>query len=77
MIRNKPSAAVYGIDLGKNVFHVVGTDAAGNLIQRARFRRDTLLAFLSAPNAHWWGWKPAQVHNGWQGSCRRSDIRSG
>jgi transposase len=46
MIRNKPSAAVYGIDLGKNVFHVVGTDAAGNVIQRARFRRDTLLAFF-------------------------------
>jgi transposase len=37
---------VYGIDLGKNVFHVVGTDAAGNVIQRARFRRDTLLAFF-------------------------------
>ncbi len=47
MIRNNPrGAAVYGIDLGKNVFHVVGTDAAGNVIQRARFRRDTLLAFF-------------------------------
>jgi transposase len=47
MIRNKPrGAAVYGIDLGKNVFHVVGTDAAGNVIQRAKFRRDTLLVFF-------------------------------
>jgi transposase len=47
MIRNKPrDAAVYGIDLGKNVFHVVGTDAAGNVVQRGKFRRDTLLAFF-------------------------------
>ena len=47
MIRNKPhGAAVYGVDLGKNLFHVVGTDAAGNVIQKARFRRDTVLAFF-------------------------------
>ena len=26
MIRNKPCSTVYGIDLGKNLFHVVGTD---------------------------------------------------
>lgn len=33
MIRNKPrSAAVYGIDLGKNIFHVVGTDATGTVV---------------------------------------------
>ena len=47
MIRTKPcGAAVYGIDLGKNIFHVVGTDDAGNIVQRVKFRRDTLLAFL-------------------------------
>jgi transposase len=47
MIRNKPrGAAVYGIDLGKNVFHVVGTDSAGNVVQRVRCRRDTLLTFF-------------------------------
>ena len=47
MIRNKPrGAAVYGVDLGKNLFHVVGTDSAGNVIQKARFRRDTVLAFF-------------------------------
>ncbi len=40
MIRTKPcGAAVYGIDLGKNIFHVVGTDDAGNIVQRVRFRR--------------------------------------
>jgi transposase len=65
MIRNKPrGASVYGIDLGKNVFHVVGTDLSGNIIQRVKFRRDTLLAFFeqagravigmeSCPGSHW------------------------
>ena len=43
MICNKPrGAAIYGIDLGKNIFHVTGTDAAGNVVQRVRFRRDVL-----------------------------------
>ena len=43
-IRNKPrDAAVFGIDLGKNLFHVCGLDAAGNPVQRATFRRETLL----------------------------------
>ena len=47
MIRNAPrSAAVYGVDLGKNVFHVVGLDDRGAVVQRAKFRRDTLLVFF-------------------------------
>ncbi len=47
MIRNAPrDATVFGVDLGKNLFHVVGLDAAGAVIQRAKFRRDTLLAFF-------------------------------
>jgi transposase len=47
MIRNKPrGATVHGVDLGKIIFHVVGTDPAGNVIQRVKFRRDTLLAFF-------------------------------
>lgn len=47
MIRNKPrGATVYGIDLGKNLFHVVGTDPAGNIVQRVKFRRDTLFTFF-------------------------------
>ena len=46
-IRNKPrEAAVFGVDIGKNVFHVVGLDAAGQPIQRATFRRDTVLQFF-------------------------------
>ncbi len=47
MIRNKPrDAVVDGVDLGKNAFHVVGLDAAGAPIQRAKFRRETLLQFF-------------------------------
>jgi transposase len=47
MIRNKPrGAAVYGVDIGKNTFHVVGMDSSGTVIQRAKFRRETLLAFF-------------------------------
>ncbi len=46
MIRNQPGAAVYGIDLGKNIFHVVGADATGGVVQRVEFRRHTLLTFF-------------------------------
>ena len=47
MIRNAPrDAAVYGVDLGKNLFHVVGVDEHGAVVQRAKFRRNTLLAFF-------------------------------
>jgi transposase len=46
-LRNKPrDAAVFGVDIGKNIFHVVGLDACGAPIQRASFRRDTLLQFF-------------------------------
>jgi transposase len=46
-IRNKPRlCAVFGIDIGKNLFHVVGLDPTGAPIQKATFRRDTLLQFF-------------------------------
>jgi transposase len=45
--RNKPrDAAVFGIDIGKNTFHVVGLGSTGAPIQRATFRRETLLQFF-------------------------------
>ena len=47
MIRNAPrDVAVFGVDLGKSIFHVVGLDERGAILQRAKFRRDTLLAFF-------------------------------
>jgi transposase len=69
MIRNKPrGAAVYGIDLGKNVFHIIGTDREGNVMQRLKSRRDTLLSFFehaapaivgmeACPGSQWLGRK--------------------
>ena len=49
MLRNKPrNAAAYGVDIGKNVFHVVGLDASGQPVQKVKFRRDTLLQFFKA-----------------------------
>lgn len=46
-MRNRPrGAAVYGIDIGKNLFHVAGLDASGAPVQRLRFRRETLLTFF-------------------------------
>ena len=45
--RNKPKpAAVFGVDIGKNIFHVVGVDTTGQPVQKVRFRRDTLLQFF-------------------------------
>jgi hypothetical protein len=39
MIRNTfRGATVYGIHLGKNIFHVVGTDPAGNVADSAPLR---------------------------------------
>ena len=67
MIRNKPrDAAVYGVDLGKNLFHVVGTDAAGRVVQTAKFRRETLLTFFERA-------APALVG---MGSLRRLPVAS-
>lgn len=49
MIRNEPrGATVSGIDLGKNIFHVVGTNDSGNIVQRVRFRREDSSCILSA-----------------------------
>jgi transposase len=47
MARHIPAdAAVFGVDLGKNIFHVVGLDARGAVVQRVKLRRETLLAFF-------------------------------
>jgi transposase len=38
---------VFGIDIGKNLFHVVGLDGSGTPLQKATFRRDTLLQLFA------------------------------
>ncbi|MBB4146241.1 IS110 family transposase [Rhizobium rhizoryzae] len=47
MDRNQPrDCTVFGVDIGKNVFHVVGLDGSGAIVQRVKFRRETLLQFF-------------------------------
>lgn len=47
-MRNRPAGAtVYGIDLGKNTFHVVGTDSSGRPIQRVTLGRNTIFTFFA------------------------------
>ncbi len=39
-MKERNNAHVFGIDIGKNIFHVVGVDASGQPIQKVRFRRE-------------------------------------
>ena len=46
------NATVYGIDLGKSSFHVVGVNPAGEVVQRCKLSRTTIFPFfLNAPKA--------------------------
>ena len=40
--------AVIGVDIGKDLFHLVGFDAGGNLVLRRRIKRLALTAFFEA-----------------------------
>jgi len=42
------NAVVYGVDLGKTIFHIVGLDERGAVVQRLKFRREKLLAFFAS-----------------------------
>ncbi|MGR4897348.1 IS110 family transposase [Stenotrophomonas sp. LARHCG68] len=41
------SVSVYGIDIGKSLFHVAGLDRSGHVLLRTKFRRNALLQFFS------------------------------
>jgi transposase len=45
---DRGSAVVYGVDLGKTIFHIVGLDERGAVVQRLKFRREKLLAFFAS-----------------------------
>ena len=46
------NATVYGIDLGKTCFHIVGTDTAGEVVQKCKLSRTTIFPFFAnAPKA--------------------------
>lgn len=51
-MRNQPvGATVYGIDLGKSTYHVVGTDSTGRQLQRVTLNRATIFTFFSNATA--------------------------
>lgn len=63
-----PETTTFGIDIGKKVFHVVALNAAGGIIQRAKFSRDTLIAFFTPRRKPWSAWKPVRDRSGWRGA---------
>ncbi len=73
MIRNKPrDAAVFGVDIGKKVFHVVGADTSGEIVQRAKFRREIVLAFFQRANPTLVGMEACTGARGWLARCTLS-----
>ena len=52
MRKHVAEVTVYGIDIGKNNFHVVGLDEGGKPVLHSKFRRDRLLVhFANTPEA--------------------------
>lgn len=43
----KQYPSVFGIDLAKRVFHIVGMDEAGHVVMRKRLTRDALMPFIT------------------------------
>ena len=51
-MKTSETAMMFGVDIGKNVFHVLGLDVAGRPVFHWKFRRDALLRFfVNAPPA--------------------------
>lgn len=48
----EPAQFVKPVDIGKNMFHVVGLDSDGEPVQRVRYRRDALMESSSGQRRH-------------------------
>jgi hypothetical protein len=44
--------AVIGIDIGKNVFHIIGLDKRGAIVLKRKLSRGQLESFLGSLNRH-------------------------
>jgi hypothetical protein len=51
--------AVLGVDLGNNVWSVVGLDASGAAVMRRKVRRETLIGFRRNFRRASSAWRPA------------------
>ena len=47
--QSKDTVAVLGIDIGKNVFHLIGLDKRGSIVLRQKLSRGQLEARLAEP----------------------------
>jgi hypothetical protein len=52
---------VLGIDIAKQVFHVVGMDDSGHVVLRKRIARSELLTFMANDHRSASGWKSVEV----------------
>ncbi len=75
-LRNAPRpAAVYGVDIGKNIFHVVGTDSGGSPSSELASDATRCCSSLREQRRRSSGWNRAQDHNGLPGDCKRWGTR--
>ncbi len=68
-----------GIDLGRNVFHLVGLDSSGQVVVRKRCSRTQLLTFTANLQAQIGigTWKPAAGRIFWGKRCERKGMKCG
>ena len=55
--------AVIGIDIGKNSFHIVGSDERGPIVLRQKWSRGQVEARLTSKDAHGFysAWRPVSA----------------
>lgn len=56
---SRSSILVIGVDIGKDVFHLVGFDAEGQLVLRQKIKRFALTTTFEKFRAAWLGWRHA------------------
>ena len=63
--------ATLGIDVGKNVFHLIGLNRRGAVLLRQKLTRRQLAVRLSNCRLAWSAWKPASERIIWDGRSRK------
>ena len=68
---------VYGIDIGKNIFHVVGLDSSGEPVLHSKFDVIDCSSTSRTRLQRLLVWRAVQDHSGWHASSRRQATQSG
>ena len=69
-VKKPRTVAVYRVDIGKNIYHVVGLANDGSPVQKVKFRRVTLVQFFDLAASKGMREMPMALH------ARRSRISS-